>query len=68
MSREKDNYGIVYVTEDETEFGPGEQTKIIFDIEKAVKERFKNHCRKNHGLSMAALLRQFIYQSVKNES
>ena len=66
--RRKENFGITYLDDSpEEESGEKETVKIIFSIDKRVRDRFKKQSEEKFGLSMSARLRQFIYQSINKE-
>ncbi len=66
--RRKENFGITYLDDSpEEESGEKETVKIIFSIDKRVRDRFKKQSEEKFGLSMSARLRQYIYQSMNNK-
>lgn len=61
--RQKENFGITYLNDD-LETAEKESVKVIFSIDRKVRDRFKRESEEKFGLSMSARLRQYIYQSI----
>lgn len=61
--RQKENFGITYLNDD-PETAEKESVKVIFSIDRKVRDRFKRESEEKFGLSMSARLRQYIYQSI----
>lgn len=59
----KENFGIRYIDQPENPES-GEQVKIIFTIDKAMRDKFRQQSERQYGLTMSSRLRQFIYQSI----